>query len=77
MESSRQEHWSGLPFPTARFPQGIFPGPGIESALLVSPALAGRFISTVALGESCNSAERGMGPQCSEDGQIRQSNYLI
>ena len=34
MEFSRQEHWSGLPFP---FP-GELPDPGIEPA---SPALAG------------------------------------
>ena len=37
MEFSRQEYWSGLPFPTA----GDLPDPGMESASLVSPALAG------------------------------------
>ena len=31
--------WSGLPWP----PPGDLPNPGIESASLVSPALAGRF----------------------------------
>ena len=36
---SRQEHWSGLPFPTP----GDLPSPGIEPTSLVSPALAGRF----------------------------------
>ena len=36
---SRQEYWSGLPFP----PPGDLPGPGIE---LTSPALAGRFFTT-------------------------------
>ena len=35
MGSSRQEYWSGLPFP----PPGDIPDPGIES---VSPALAGK-----------------------------------
>ena len=35
----RQEHCSGLPFPIP----GDFPDPGIESASLESPALAGRF----------------------------------
>ena len=35
MEFSRQEDWSGLPFPTS----GDLPNPGIESALPVSPAL--------------------------------------
>ena len=36
---SRQEHWSGLPFPLP----GDFPDPGIEPA---SPALAGGFFTT-------------------------------
>ena len=40
MEFSRQEDWGGLPFPTP----GHFPNPGIE---LMSPALAGRFFTTV------------------------------
>ena len=38
MEFSRQEYWSGLPFPT---PEDLL-DPGIEPASLVSPALAGR-----------------------------------
>ena len=42
MEFSRQEHWSGLPFP----PPGDLPDPGIEPTSLLSPALAGRFITT-------------------------------
>ena len=39
MEFSRQEHWSGLPFP----PPGGLPDPGME---LLSPALAGGFFTT-------------------------------
>ena len=39
----RQEYWSGLPFP----PPGGLPGPGIDPASLTSPALAGRFFTTV------------------------------
>ena len=39
MESSRQEYWSGLPFPQP----GDLPDPGIEPASLMSPELAGRF----------------------------------
>ena len=35
MEFSRQEYWSGLPFP----PPGDLPDPGIEPASLMSPAL--------------------------------------
>ena len=42
MGFSRQEYWSGLPFPT---PEDL-PYPGIEPTSLVSPALAGRFFST-------------------------------
>ena len=42
MELSRQEYWSGLPFPT---PGGL-PNPRIETASPTSPALAGRFFTT-------------------------------
>ena len=45
MEFSRQEYWSGLAFPTP----GDLPDPGIEPASLVSPALAGRFFTTLPL----------------------------
>ena len=41
-EFCRQEHWSGLPFPTP----GNLPDPGIELASPVSPALAGEFFIT-------------------------------
>ena len=39
---SRQEYWSGLPHP----PPGDLPDPGTEPASLVSPVLAGRFLTT-------------------------------
>ena len=42
MAFSRQEYWSGLPFPT---PWDL-PDPGIEPTSLVSPALAGRFFTS-------------------------------
>ena len=42
MEISRQESWSGLPFP---MPWDL-PDPGTEPAALASPALAGRFFTT-------------------------------
>ena len=48
MEFSRQEHWSGLPFP---FP-GDLPNPGIEPTYLASPKLAGEFFTTVPPGLS-------------------------
>ena len=38
---SRQEYWSGLPFP----PPGDLPHPGIKAASPVAPALAGGFFS--------------------------------
>ena len=47
MGFSRQEHWSGLPFP----PPGHLPEPGIKPASLASPALAGGFLSTSAIWE--------------------------
>ena len=37
MKFSRQEYWSGMPFPTP----GDFPNPAIDPGSLVSPALAG------------------------------------
>ena len=42
MKFSRQEYWSGMPFPTS----GDLPNPGIEPVSLASPALAGRFFTT-------------------------------
>ena len=39
MKFSRQEYWSGLPFP----PPEDIPDPGIELLSPVSPALAGGF----------------------------------
>ena len=42
MGFSRQEHWSGLPFPLS----GDLPDPEIQPASPVSPALAGRFFTT-------------------------------
>ena len=45
---SRQEYWSGLPFPTP----GDLPHPGIRPVSLASPALAGRFLSLAPPGKS-------------------------
>ena len=44
MEFSKQEYWSGLPFPTP----GDLPDPGIKPTSFASPALAGRFFTTSA-----------------------------
>ena len=48
MEFSRQEYWSGLPFPSL----GDFPDPGIKSESLAFPALAGGFFTTSATWEA-------------------------
>ena len=42
MRFSRQEYWSGLPFPSL----GNLANPGLEPTSLKSPALAGRFFTT-------------------------------
>ena len=42
MAFSRQEYWSGLPFPS---PEDL-PDPGVEPTSLTSPALAGMFFTT-------------------------------
>ena len=43
MGFSRQEYWSGVPFP----PPGDLPDPGIKSLYLASPVLAGGFFTAV------------------------------
>ena len=45
---SRQEHWSGLPFPSPR----DLPNPGIKLTSLVSNELAGGFLTTRATWEA-------------------------
>ena len=47
MEFSRQEYWSGLPFPTP----GDLPNPEIKPVSLASLALAGGFFTTVPPGQ--------------------------
>ena len=44
MGFSRQEYWSGLPYP----PPGNLPDPGIKPGSLLSPALAEVFFTTSA-----------------------------
>ena len=48
MGFSRQEYWSGLPFPSP----GDIPEPGIEPGSLTSPALAGGFFVASAPGKT-------------------------
>ena len=47
MRFSRQEYWSGLPYP----PPGSLPNPGIEFRYLTSPALASSFFTISATWE--------------------------
>ena len=48
LEFSRQEYWSGVPFPTP----GDLPDLGIEPASLVSASLAGGYFTTRATWEA-------------------------
>jgi len=48
MGFSRQEYWSGLPFPDP----GNLPDPGIKPIALMPPALAGGFFTTKATWEA-------------------------
>ena len=48
MGLSRQEYWSGLPFP----PPGDLPDPGIEPACLTSPAAADEVFTTISAWEA-------------------------
>ena len=56
MEFSRQEYWSGLPFP----PPGYLPDPGIEPVSLKSPVLPGGFFTTIATLEAPAGNIRGV-----------------
>ena len=49
MGFSRQEYWSGLPFPPPR----NLPDPGIKPLSFASPALAGKFFTTEPPGKPC------------------------
>ena len=55
---SRQEYWSGLPFPSL----GDLPNPGIEPKPLISPAVAGRFFTTSATWEALQLFARTCSP---------------
>ena len=53
MEFSRQEHWSGAPFPTP----GHLSNSGTQPMTLVSPALADGFFTTGATGEALDAVK--------------------
>ena len=66
MEFSRQEYWSGLPFP----PLGDLPDPGIKPTPPVSLELVGRFFTTVLAGKPC----RHVGAQIKGECTVRQGS---
>ena len=53
MGFSRQEYWSGFPFP----PPGDLPDPGIKPTSPVSLALAGGFFTTCHLGSTISGTD--------------------
>ena len=61
MGFSRQEYWSGLPFPSP----GDLPDPRIEPASPVSPALAG----------GCSTTESPGKPTCSESNEVKSQRF--
>ena len=67
MGFSRQEYWSGLPFPTLR----NLPNPGIKPGSLTSSALAGGFFTASATVNSSNTGHilyhHGWGKGCLAD----------
>ena len=68
MGFSRQEHWSGVPLPTP----GDLPDPGIETASLSSPTLAGGFFTTTATWEAPLK-----GIMLSETSQTERDKYCV
>ena len=54
MGFSRQDYWSGLPFPSP----GDLPDPGIKPASLMSPALAHRCLQLVPPGKALKESEK-------------------
>ena len=74
MGFSRQEHWSGLPFP----PPGDLPEPGIEHQSLMSPALAGGFFTTSATWEAqVWLSEKAVSSSFAQNDQGRQDPGLV
>ena len=68
MEFSRQEYWSGLPFPSP----GDLLNPGVELMPLVSPAIAGGFFTTELPGKSLQSTLKEVSK--SDEGRALQSD---
>ena len=72
MGFSRQEYWSGLPFPQA----GDLPNPQMEPAAIVSPALAGRFLTVEAPGKpSLHSRVQHLRAVITRVGSLPENNH--
>ena len=59
---SRQEYWSGLPFPPPR----DLPDPGIKPTSPTSPALAGKFFTTASPGKEGINDPQGVEAELAE-----------
>ena len=72
MRFSRQEQWSGLPFPSL----GDLPNPGIEPMSLVSLTLADRFLtrSTTWESEACGHSILNELPEFTWQGKGNEMN---
>ena len=68
-EFSRQEYWKGLSLP----PPGDLPDPGIEP---MSPALAGRFLTTVPSGKLLWEEVKHFQWECAGKHTLRDSGFL-
>ena len=68
MEFSRQEYWSGMPFPTP----GDLPDSGMEPVSLMCPALAGRFFTSSV---TCEVRERPSFILLHVDKQLSQNHF--
>ena len=64
MGFSRQEHWSGLPYP----PSGDLPDPEIEPASLMASALAGGFFTTSTTWEALGISKKDLIHRCQGSG---------
>ena len=71
MGFSRQEYCSGLPYP----PPGDLPDSGIESASLMSPALAGSFFATSSTWEAQGRGD--WSPEREEGGMACGTNSVL
>ena len=72
MKISRQEYWSGLPFPA---PEDL-PDPGIEPTSLASSALAGGFFTTEPPGIKTFNSSNNTLEQLDLIVYIREINYV-